>query len=211
MCRGRGREFGVVRMWRRTTRCGGEAYNDEVESVAPIEAIYRELQKIAAIHLRRAVRSPSLQTTQLVHEAWMRMKDGEYRSQTHFLALASRAMRMVLVDAIRAKHAAKREGNLERLELTPEIDFSALRLSLPVEQILDLDQALVELAARDERKAQVVEMRFFGGMELTEIGETLGVSLATVKRDWEFARAWLFARLRPEASGNSPDASLPAS
>lgn len=162
---------------------------------ANIDEVYRELQKIAAIHLSRSVRSASMQTTQLAHEAWLKLQEKGWKSKTHFLAMASRAMRMILIDAIRARMADKRQGDRERVELTPGIEFQALGLSVPVEQMLDLDVALTELARKDERKAQVVEMRFFGGMEFGEIAEALGVSMITAKRDWEFARAWLYGRL----------------
>jgi RNA polymerase sigma factor (TIGR02999 family) len=163
-----------------------------------MDEVYRELQKIAAIHLSRSVRSASMQTTQLVHEAWLKLHERGWRSKTHFLALASRAMRMILIDAVRARMADKRQGDRERVEWTPGIEFQALELSVPMEQMLDLDAALTELAVKDERKAQVVEMRFFGGMEFGEIAEALGMSLITAKRDWEFARAWLYSRLQQQ-------------
>ncbi len=161
-----------------------------------IDDVYRELQKIASIHLRRSVVAASMQTTQLVHEAWMRLQDRGWNSKTHFLAVASRAMRHVLIDAVRARRAGKRQGDRERVDWEPGMDFRSLKLSVPVESLLDLDAALDELARKDERKARVVEMRFFGGMEFSEVAATLEVSLATVKRDWDFARAWLYARLR---------------
>ena len=162
----------------------------------PIDEIYSELHKIAAIHLSRSVSHASMQTTQLVHEAWLKLHERGWKSKTHFLAMASRAMRMVLIDAIRARTAEKRQGDRERVDWAPGIEFAALQLSVPVERLLDLDSALEQLAEKDARKAQVVEMRFFGGMEFAEIAEALSVSLITVKRDWEFARAWLFARLQ---------------
>lgn len=165
-----------------------------------LEDIYRELHKIAAIHLSRSAAHASLQTTQLVHEAWLRLEDQGWKSKTHFLALASRAMRNILVDAVRARHAAKRPGSGNRVDWTPQVEFDALKLSLPIEQILDLDLALNELEAKDPRKAQVVELRFFGGLDFPEIAESLGVSLITAKRDWEFSRVWLFRRLRGQSA-----------
>lgn len=164
-----------------------------------IDEVYRELQKIAAIHLSRSVRSASMQTTQLAHEAWLRLQERGWKSKTHFLAMASRAMRMILIDAVRARMAEKRQGDRERVELRPDIEVQTLGLSVPVEQMLDLDLALTELGKRDERKAQVVETRFFGGMDFGEIAEALGVSVITAKRDWEFARAWLYGRLQRPA------------
>ena len=145
---------------------------------ADVAAVYGELHKIAVIHLSRGGKQPSLQATQLVHEAWLRLAGHGWKSRTHFLALASRTMRMVLIDAVRARMAQKREGEWERLEW-----------------IFEIDRALDELALKDERKARVVEMRFFGGLEFPEIAEALEISLSTAKRDWEFSRAWLFGRL----------------
>lgn len=160
-----------------------------------VAEVYGELRKIAAIHLSRSSRTPSLQATQLVHEAWLRLAGRGWNSRTHFMALASRTMRMVLIDAIRARTAQKREGDRDRLELTPGTEFAGSNMSLPIESVLELDLALDELAVKDARKAQVVEMRFFGGLDFEEVAEALGISTATAKRDWEFSRSWLFARL----------------
>lgn len=160
-----------------------------------VDEVYSELRKIAAIHLSRSVHKPSLQATQLVHEAWLRLEGRGWRSKTHFLALASRTMRMLLIDAVRARMAERRGAGQQPLSLTEGVEFSTPSGAMPVERIIDLDRALHDLAAKDDRKARVVEMRFFGGLELEEIAEALDVSLATVKRDWEFARTWLYTRL----------------
>lgn len=164
----------------------------------PIDEIYSELHKIAAIHLSRSVSHASMQTTQLVHEAWLKLHESGWKSKTHFLAMASRAMRMVLIDAVRARTAEKRHGGLERVDWAPGVEFAAMQLSVPVEKLLDLDNALNQLAEKDARKAQVVEMRFFGGMEFGEIAETLDISVITAKRDWDFARAWLYSKLQQQ-------------
>lgn len=160
-----------------------------------VDEVYSELRRIAAIHLSRSVRKPSLQATQLVHEAWLRLEGRGWRSKTHFLALASRTMRMLLIDAVRARMAERRGAGQQPLSLTEGVEFSTPSGAMPIERIIDLDRALHELAAKDDRKARVVEMRFFGGLELEEIAEALEVSLATIKRDWEFARTWLYTRL----------------
>lgn len=160
-----------------------------------LAALYDEMRKIAAAHLSRSVPQPSLQATQVVHEAWLRLQGKDWNSRTHFLALASRTMRMVLIDALRARTAEKRQGQRERVEWAPDAEFAAPGLACPMETVIDVDRALEELAAKDGRKAQVVEMRFFGGLDFPEIAEALKVSLATVKRDWEFSRSWLFNRL----------------
>jgi len=164
-----------------------------------VAEVYGELRRIAAIHLSRSSRTPSLQATQLVHEAWLRLAGRGWNSRTHFLALASRTMRMVLIDAIRARTAQKRDGDRERLDWTPGTEFAGASMSLPIESVIELDIALDELAERDSRKAQVVEMRFFGGLDFEEVAEALGISTATAKRDWEFSRSWLYARLSPGA------------
>ena len=160
--------------------------------------VYQELQKIAAIHLSRSARQPSIQPTQLVHEAWLRLNGRGWKSKTHFLALASRTMRMVLIDAARARMAAKRSGALERVTWTPGLEPATA--AMPIESIIELDRALDELAVKDQRKARVVEMRYFGGLEFNEIAEALEISPATAKRDWEFSRTWLFARLSSPGS-----------
>ncbi|MBM3736668.1 MAG: sigma-70 family RNA polymerase sigma factor [Acidobacteria bacterium] len=166
-----------------------------------ITAVYDELRALAALHLRRGVRSPSLQATQLVHEAWLRLAcKSDWHSKTHFMAAASRTMRNVLIDAARARHATKRGGGKAALEITPGIELQLSGLALPLEQLLELDQALNRLAEEDPRKARVVEMRFFGGMEFPEIAEALEVALVTVKRDWQFSRAWLAGQLSEPAN-----------
>jgi RNA polymerase sigma factor (TIGR02999 family) len=157
--------------------------------------VYEELQRIAALHLRRAVRQPSIQPTQLVHEAWLRLHDRGWKSRTHFLALASRAMRMVLIDAVRARMASKRRAGVQ-VTLNGNLEVAASP-GMPLDDVIALDRVLEQLAEKDARKARVVEMRFFGGLEFSEIAEALEISEATAKRDWEFARTWMFARLQP--------------
>jgi RNA polymerase sigma factor (TIGR02999 family) len=160
-----------------------------------LESIYSELRKLAAFHLRRGVPRPSLQPTMLVNETWLRLSRQPWKSKTYFLALASHVMRKVLIDYVRARLAQKRDGAWSRvtLESSAEPHTAAFAIDLP--QILAVDQALERLAELDRRKAQVVEMRFFGGMEFSEIAEALNVSLITVKRDWQFSRAWLYETL----------------
>jgi RNA polymerase sigma factor (TIGR02999 family) len=167
-----------------------------------VEELYAELRKIAHAHLSRSPRRPSLQATQLVHEAWLRLSGKGWNSRTHFLALASHTMRMMIIDAVRARMAQKRGSGVQHLQLDGEVEFSTPAGSMPVETIIEVDRALDALTEKDERKARVVEMRFVGGLELEEIAEVLGVSVPTVKRDWVFARAWLFSRLSPD--GNEP-------
>lgn len=173
---------------------------DDIE----LTALYEELRKIAGFHMKQAHQHPTLHPTMLVHEAWVRLNGGSFKSRTHYLAVASRAMRNVVVDYIRRKTADRRGG--EWRKVTVELgDREPVQFRM--DQILDVDRALEELAEKDGRKARVVEMRFFGGMEFEEIAEFLEVSVITVKRDWAFARAWLGTRLAAGDTGNAPAAS----
>ena len=143
--------------------------------------------------MRRERADHTLQPTALVHEAYLKVANrDEWKSATHFRAVASNAMRQVLVDHARRRGRQKRGGN--RVTLTTDIAFEFDR---DVE-VLALDDALNALAQLDERKARVVELRFFGGLTARETGEVLGIAQKTVEADWYFARAWLHQRLDAE-------------
>jgi RNA polymerase sigma factor (TIGR02999 family) len=163
-----------------------------LERLLPV--VYDELRRLAAAYLRREGRGHTLQPTALAHEAWLRMVDAtrvDWRDRAQFLAIAARMMRHVLVDHARAKKAAKRGGGRERVTMA-----DAAAPSGPVAlDVLDVDEALKELADLDSRKARVVELRFFGGLTEKEAAHALGVSATTVEDDWRFARAWLHRRL----------------
>jgi RNA polymerase sigma factor (TIGR02999 family) len=156
--------------------------------------IYEELRRIARRHLRAERASHTLQTTALIHEAYLRLvgsDNAEVRNHCHFAALASRLMRQVLVDHARSRLAAKRHGGLrvtmsEALALSPHPDVD----------LLAVDDALSRLAEFDEQQAKVVELRFFGGLSIAETSAALDISAATVKRDWTTARAWLRRELQ---------------
>jgi RNA polymerase sigma factor (TIGR02999 family) len=156
--------------------------------------VYDELRRRAAAHLRREPRNQTLQPTALVHEAYLRLVDQRravWRNRAQFFAVASQMMRRVLVDRARGRRMAKRSGRWARVTLD-----TAEALTRPAElDVLDLDAALTRLAAFDERKSRIAELRFFGGLSLEETGQALGVSVATVVRDWRAARAWLFKTL----------------
>jgi RNA polymerase sigma factor (TIGR02999 family) len=157
--------------------------------------IYQELRRRAAAQLRRERHHATLQPTALVHEAYLRLVDqgrAVWRNRAQFLAVASQMMRRLLVDRERARRTAKRAAGWARVTL----DDAAAATPPPDVDVLDLDDALTRLAAFDSRKSQIAELRFFGGLSLEETGEALGVSLATVERDWQAARAWLFKTLR---------------
>jgi RNA polymerase sigma factor (TIGR02999 family) len=156
--------------------------------------IYQELRRRAAAYLRRERRGHILQPTALVNEAYLRLVDQQraaWQNRSQFLAVASQMMRRILVDRARAKRMAKRSGRWARVTLD---DMAAVARPADVD-VLDLDTALTRLAEFDPRKSHIAELRFFGGLSLQETAETLGVSLATVERDWQAARAWLFKTL----------------
>jgi RNA polymerase sigma factor (TIGR02999 family) len=156
--------------------------------------LYRELRRRAAAHLRHERPGHTLQPTALVHEAYLRLVGQEraaWENRSQFLAVASRMMRRILVDRARARRMAKRSGQWARVTLD---ERGAVARPREVD-VLDLDDALMRLASFDRRKSEIAELRFFGGLSLQETSEALGVSVATVERDWQAARAWLFKTL----------------
>lgn len=164
-----------------------------------MELVYDDLRAHAAELLARERPEHTLQPTALVHEAFVRLigqERADIRSRTHFFAVAAAGMRRVLVDHARVRNAQKRGGGKALERLGEEL---ALSWEDPSD-LLDLDQALAKLARIHPRPAQVVELRFFGGMTLEEVGAALGLSRETVKLDWRFARAWLTSALA-EAEG----------
>ena len=157
--------------------------------------VYDELRAIAGARLRAERAGHTLSATALVHEAYLKLVNQsrvDWKNRAHFFAVAARAMRRILIDYAEARHAGKRGGGAEFVTLGEE---SASRDS-NLDELLAIDQAMTRLAGLDERQARVVELRFFGGMTLEEIAEVLGVSLASVNRDWRTARAFLTAELR---------------
>ncbi|HLO96870.1 MAG TPA: ECF-type sigma factor [Burkholderiaceae bacterium] len=156
--------------------------------------LYGELRRLARAQLRREDMGHTLSATALSHEAWFRLNEQSrtrWRNRGHFLAVAALMMRRILVNHELAKRAAKREAELQPLSLAG-LD----QLALPVDRdLVAVHEALQALEAVDPRAARVVELRFFGGLENEEIAQVLGLSLATVKRDWSLARAWLHREL----------------
>jgi RNA polymerase sigma factor (TIGR02999 family) len=156
---------------------------------------YSELRRVAAMHFRHERPGHTLQPTALVHEVFMRLSHGRpihWQNQTHFLRVFSRKVRRLLVDHARRRKAQKRRNTNISLDLAREVRRSGPQY----ENLLTIDRLLQELERLDERAAQVVEHRVFGGLTDAEISEVLGISIATVKRDWSFARAWLHTRLQ---------------
>ena len=161
-----------------------------------IPIIYAELRRRAAAHLRRERRGHTLRPTDLVHETYMRLRaqNAAWQNREQLFAVASRLMRRILVDHARSRGAAKRGGGM-RVTLVED----AARTGPAEPDLLDLDAALDELAGLDPRQAQLVELRFFGGLDIEEAARALGVSVATANRDWVTARAWLYRRLQRRA------------
>jgi RNA polymerase sigma factor (TIGR02999 family) len=156
--------------------------------------VYDELRRIARIRLRRAGAAHTLTPTEVVHEAYLRLVPLEgivVQDRVHFFALASRVMRNVLVDQVVRRNAVKRGGGQVHVTL----DAAAPSSERPLDELVELSRALDRLEQEDERQARVVECRFFGGLSIEETAECLGISAATVSRDWTFARAWLHREL----------------
>lgn len=163
-----------------------------VEQLVPL--VYAELRRIAASCLRRERPGQPLQATELVHEVYMRLLKDEnlsFQNRAHFLGIAARSMRQILVEHARARDAEKRGG--QRRQVTLDEGVAA---GLPRDvDLLALDEALHRLGAQDADHARIVELRFFGGLTNEEAAAALGISPATVKRGWAVARAWLFREL----------------
>ena len=159
-----------------------------------IEIVYQELRRLAAYYLQSEPVGHTLQPTALVHELYLKLFSTEpvqLHDREHFLAVAARQLRHIVVDHARNKHAQKRGGSRGTISLD-----AARGLAVPTDsRVIDLDRALARLEKLDSRAAQVVELRFFGGLTDDEVGKTLGISLATVKRDWDFARSWLLSQM----------------
>jgi RNA polymerase sigma factor (TIGR02999 family) len=153
--------------------------------------VHQELHKLARAYLRRGLPNPTLQPTALINEAYIRLLDQSqptpWKSRAHFFGIAARLMRLILVDRARTNHAAKRGGGAGLVTLT---DCGALAAGRQPD-MLEIDQALERLAAFDERKAKVIEMRYFGGMDREEVAFALGITVPTVKRDQRLGEAWL--------------------
>jgi RNA polymerase sigma factor (TIGR02999 family) len=164
--------------------------------------IYDELRRMARRHMQKERPGQTLQTTALVHEVYLRLANAkglDWQDRTHFFALSAQIMRRILLDAARARVAAKRGGDVAPLEHSEAIDLDEIAGSVSQKsaEVLALDEALNELARIDGRKARVVELRFFSGLSVEETAEVLEISPQSVMRDWKLARAWLVRELGP--------------
>ena len=170
----------LLELWR-----AGQA--DALDELFPL--VYRELRRLASSRLRGERGAGTLQTTALVHEAYLRLagkQRAQVRDRAHFFAVASQAMRRILIDRARRRRAAKRDAALAPADprFEPQVEASD-------EDLLALDLALRKLSSLDPRQAQVVELRYFGGLTADEAAEALGVSEATIHREWRAAKLWL--------------------
>lgn len=167
---------------------------DEAARNRLIEVVYRELRRVARNHLRRERGDHSLTPTALVHETYVKLVDLQriqWQNRAHFFAMSARLMRRILVDHARARTAAKRGGGQ-----TVAIDTADIGITPVSIEVLALDAVLEKLAAVDERQSRLVELRFFAGLTVEETAAVLDVAPITVKRDWAYARAWLFRELQ---------------
>ncbi len=159
------------------------------EELLPL--VYRELRRLAQSRLSHLEPGQTLQATALVHEAWIRVVgngDPGWECRAHFFGAAAQAMRNILVEQSRRRASLKRGGDRRRVD---QEDVSEPAMSAPVENVLELDEALQRLEQRDALKARLVELRFFTGLSMPEVAEVLGLPLTRVEREWRFTRAWL--------------------
>ena len=177
----------LLRRWR-------EGDQEALDSLVPL--VYDELRRVAHNYLQRERPHHTLQSTAVVHEAYLRLVEGgvEFQNREHFFAVAAQLMRQILVDYARRHRSLKRDGGYK-------LAFDeAIRLPAKEVDLVDLDDALKELAQMDARLGRIVELRFFGGLTIAEAAKVLSVSHATVERSWASARVWLFRRLKRKAS-----------
>ena len=174
----------------------GEGKDAALAELTPL--VYEELRRVAHHHMSGQRPNHTLQTTALVNEAYLRLADQtnpRWQDRAHFFAVAARAMRQILVSYARTQQAQKRGGGAARVDL----DEAALVCPQESREIVELHEALEQLLALDARKAQIVELKYFGGLNYDEIAEVLKISRITVRRDWEFAKVWLYTELRSNA------------
>ncbi len=180
----------ITQMLREVSDGNGEAW----DNLLPL--VYTELHRQAASFLRKERQGHTLQTTALIHEAYLKLIDQRnvnWESRTHFYAIAAQAMRRILVDYAKATHRKKRGGDDIKLPLEEAMLIVAEEKSV---DLIALDEALNKLAERDEQQARVVELRYFSGLTLEETAEALHISRATVASDWSMAKVWLYRELR---------------
>jgi RNA polymerase sigma factor (TIGR02999 family) len=169
-----------------------EGNKQAMEDLLPL--VYDELRRLASSYLRREQPGHTLQSTALVHEAYMRLVDQNvsWQSRAHFFGIAAQMMRRILVDHARAKNAAKRGDGACKVTL----DEGLVAAEQRDVNVLALDEALTRLAQLDPQQSQIVELRFFAGLSIEDTSEVMKISPATIKRDWAMAKAWLYREMR---------------
>jgi RNA polymerase sigma factor (TIGR02999 family) len=175
------------------------------EQLLPV--VYDELRRLAAHRLAHEKPGQTIQATALVHEAYARLVDGtpgarRWESRGHFFGAAAEAMRRILVENARRKNRLKRGGDFER----QDVELAEIAASEPQEDLLALDEALTKLAATDKQAADLIQLRYFGGLSLPEVAKTLGISPRTADRIWAFARAWLHQEIEGSQTGREDNA-----
>ena len=170
------------------------------EQLLPL--VYAELHRIANACMRRERPDHTLQPTALINEAYLRLiqQDVDWNDRAHFVGFAAHVMRRVLVDYARSRNTDQRGGKMERVELQDQFAVSPERL----DEVALLDEALERLEKKNPRQAKVVELRYFGGLSMEQIGAIIGIAPRSVKRDWALARIWLFEELKPLSSRAQP-------
>lgn len=170
-----------------------EPANPPESAAVAAEAVYQELRRLAASYMRRERPGQTLQATALVNEAYLRLADAgiAWKDRNHFMGIAARSMKQILVDRARARGAQKRWGGMDRVSLTDAL----VKASDEDAMLPALDEALSRLEQIDPEQSRIVELRYFVGLTNEEIGDALQISVATVKRRWALARAWLFREL----------------
>jgi RNA polymerase sigma-70 factor, ECF subfamily len=172
-----------------------------------VPLLYDDLRRLASAHLRRERPNHTLQTTALVHEAYLRLANQnrvEWKNRNHFFGMAAQLIRRILIDYARTHHAAKRGGDVEKASLEDCMVVSKQNLG----ELLALDEILGRLSVIDGQQARIVELRVFGGLTVEEIAQILDISPATVKRDWSVAKAWLTRELHTYVAGAPNAASI---
>lgn len=178
----------------------GNGDRASLDKLVPL--VYQELRRLAHRQMRRERAGDTLQTTALVNEAYLRLIDYERmrpRDRAHFLSIAAQAMRRILIERARSRSSAKRGLNAPQISLEEATDVSDERAA----DLIALDEALTNLASVDARKGELVELRFFGGLTIDETAEVLGISTATVEREWRTAKIWLHREVSKTAASNA--------
>jgi RNA polymerase sigma factor (TIGR02999 family) len=174
-----------------------QAENDPTAAEKLLPLLYTELRKLARAKMAGEAAGHTLQPTELVHEAWMRVSGGRatWQNRAHFFAAAAEAMRRILIDSARRRHAKRHGGGLNRVD----VNDPALAIADPSgadEELLGVHESLDRLAAHSARRAELVKLRYFAGLSIEEAAGVLGIAVPTAKRDWAYARAWLLGEIK---------------